>query len=126
MRHLGRFLPVLVALALTALVLGPAAAVATVAVHRSAPGLLLGVAATVATIRALRDWVPRAATAFAAGWLVVLVAAVAGRGEGDYVVSSDLLGWLLIGSGFVVLVTGLAWGRPAAVPDDSGSAGAFT
>ncbi len=97
---------------LVTLVLGFAAGVAAIAVHRTVPGLLLGTATAVAVILALRPWQPRASAAFAAGWLVALVAAVAGRSEGDYVVSADLLGWLLIGSGFVVLVTGITAARP--------------
>lgn len=109
-----------------ALVLGLAASVATLAVHRSLPGLVLGVGTAVVSIGAIRRWLPRAGTAFAAGWLVVLVGAVAGRGEGDYVVSSDLLGWSLVASGLVVLVTGVAWGRPVGVGHDSGSPGGST
>jgi cytochrome b subunit of formate dehydrogenase len=97
---------------LVALVLGFAAGVAAIAVHRTLPGLLLGTATAVAVMVALRPWEPRASAAFAAGWLVPLVAAVAGRSEGDYAVASDLLGWLLIGSGFVVLVTGITAARP--------------
>lgn len=97
---------------LAALVVGFAAGIAAIAVHRTLPGLLLGTATAVAVMVALRPWQPRASTAFAAGWLVPLVAGVAGRREGDYVVASDLFGWLLIGSGFVVLVTGITAGRP--------------
>jgi hypothetical protein len=106
-----------------ALVLGLAAGIAAVALHRTLPGLVLGVGTALVVIRTLGMWLPRAATAFAAGWLAVLVAAVAGRGEGDYVVSSDGRGWLLIASGFVVLVTGIVWGRPPTVRRDSGSGG---
>jgi hypothetical protein len=108
---------------LLALVLGLAAGIAAVALHRTVPGLVLGVGTAVVVIRTLGMWLPRAATAFAAGWLVVLVVAVAGRGEGDYVVSSDAQGWLFIVSGFVVLVTGLLWGRPTTTRRDSGSGG---
>jgi hypothetical protein len=108
---------------LLALVLGLAAGIAAVALHRTVPGLVLGVGTAVVVIRTVGMWLPRAATAFAAGWLVVLVVAVAGRGEGDYVVSSDGQGWLLIASGFVVLVTGLLWGRPPTTRRDSGSGG---
>jgi hypothetical protein len=95
-----------------ALVLGLAAGIAAIAVHRTVPGLVLGTGTAVVVMRALRLWLPRAAAAFAAGWLVPLVVAVAGRSEGDYAVSSDAYGWLLIGSGFVVLVTGIAWAQP--------------
>jgi hypothetical protein len=98
-----------------ALALGLAAGVAAIAVHHTLPGLLLGAGAAVVTIWTLRLWLPRAATVFAAGWLAPLLVAVAGRKEGDYAVASDLQGWLLIGTGFVVLTTGIAWGRPATV-----------
>ena len=102
-----------------ALLLGFAAGVAAIAVHHTPAGLLLGAGTAIVVIWTLRLWLPRAATAFAAGWLVPLVTAVAGRREGDYAVASDLLGWLLIGAGFVVLVTGIAWGRPQVVRRDS-------
>ena len=98
-----------------ALVLGLAAGIAAIAVHRSPVGLVLGVGTALVTIRALRLWLPRAAMAFAVGWLVPLVLAVAGRPEGDVVVASDSYGWLLIVAGFVVLVTGILSGRPPAV-----------
>lgn len=107
-------------------VLGLAVAVAAIAVHRSLPGLLLGVGTTLVVLWTLRLWLPAAAAGFAAGWLVALVAAVAGRGEGDYVVSSDSRGWMLIGSGFAVLVTGILLARAPAVPHDSGSGGSST
>jgi hypothetical protein len=116
MRHPGH----LVALALS-LLLGAAVAVAAIAVHRTVAGSVLSGAAALATMWTLRWWTPRAATAFAAGWLAVLLVAISGRGEGDYVVSSDLLGWSLVGFGFVVLVTGLAWGRSPGARLDSGS-----
>ena len=111
---------------LLVLVLGLAAGVASVAVHRSLLGLALAVAATVMAIRASRWWLPRAGTLFAAGWLVPFLLAVAGRGEGDYAVSSDLRGWLLVGLGFVVFVTGLASRRVPSTPLDSGYEGAAT
>jgi hypothetical protein len=109
-----------------ALVLGFAAGIAAIAVHRSPAGILLGLGTAVVVIWALRQWLPRAAAAFAAGWLVPLLVAVAGRGEGDYAVSSDLHGWLLIGSGFVVLVTGIALSTVPTVRHDSGSRGTPT
>jgi hypothetical protein len=105
------------------LVLGLAAGIAAIAVHRTFLGLLLGTGTAVLVIWTLRQWLPRAGTVFAAAWLVPLLAAISGRGEGDYAVSSDSRGWLLIASGFVVLVTGIAWGRPPTGPHDSGSGG---
>ncbi|GAB2746607.1 hypothetical protein [Nocardioides pakistanensis] len=108
------------------LLLGLAAGIAAIAVHRSSPGLVLGVGTALVALWALRLWLPAAAAGFAAGWLAALVVAVAGRGEGDYVVSSDLRGWMLIGGGFAVLVTGILLGRAPARRRDSGSVGAST
>lgn len=107
-------------------VLGLAAGVAAVAVHRSPLGLLLGTGTAVVVIWTLRQWLPRSASAFAAGWLIPLVFAVAGRGEGDVAVSSDTQGWLVVASGFVILVTGIACGRTPGPPRDSASRGART
>jgi hypothetical protein len=118
MRRLGYALALVLAL-----LLGLAAGICAIALHRSLPGLVLGVGTAVVVLRTLGLWLPRAAMVFAAGWLVALLGAVAGRGEGDYVVSSDGYGWLLIASGLVVLVTGILWGRPPTVRRDSGSGG---
>jgi len=49
-------------------VLGLAAGVAAVAVHRSPLGLLLGTGTAVVVTWTLRQWLPRSASAFAAGW----------------------------------------------------------
>ena len=108
------------------LALGLAAGVAAIAVHRTYLGLLLGAGTAVLVVWTLRQWLPRAGTVFAAGWLVPLLVAISGRGEGDYAVSADGRGWLLILAGFVVLVTGIAWGRPPTERRDSGSGGAPT
>lgn len=113
----------LVVLLALSLLLGAAVAVASIAVHRTWSGILLAGAGTLAAMWAVHWPAPRAATTFAAGWLAVLLVAVAGRGEGDYVVSSDAIGWTLIGFGFVVLVTGIAWGRQPAIGHDSRSPG---
>lgn len=90
-----------------ALALGLAAGTAALGVHRSALGLLLGAGTALVTMSALRQWLPPAAAWFAAGWLVPLVAGLMGRAEGDYVVSSDLSGILLIAAGLVVFFVGL-------------------
>jgi hypothetical protein len=99
--------------------LGVAAGISAVAVHRSPAGIVLGVGTALVVIRTLRSWLPVAAAAFAGGWLVPVVLAVAGRAEGDVAVASDPYGWLLIASGFVILVTGILWGRGPAVQRDS-------
>jgi hypothetical protein len=106
------------------LLLGLAAGVAALAVCRSYAGLVLGVGSALVAMWTLRQWQPATVTLFAAGWLVPLLVAVAGRDEGDYVVGSDLLGWLLILAGVVILVLGLVWGRPPPGRRDSGSVGA--
>jgi hypothetical protein len=106
-------LVLLLLLATLALSLGLAAGVSAIAVHQTLLGLLLAAGAALASIRALRYWEPKAAAAFTGGWLLPVVVALVGRGEGDYAVSADGTGYLLIGLGLVILVTGLASGlRP--------------
>lgn len=109
-----------------AFLLGLPTGIAAIAVHPSPAGLVLGVGTTLVVGWALHLWLPGAATAFAVGWLVPLVLAVAGRAEGDVVVASDAYGWLLLGSGFVVLVTGIIWGRASAVQNGTNPRGAPT
>ena len=119
MRLLGRLLALVLALAS-----GVAVGVATLALHRSTTGVVIAMTTTLAVMWAIHWWVAGGAPAFAAGWLTALLVAVAGRGEGDYVVSADAWGWLLMGFGVVVLVTGFAWGRLPARRSGSGSVGA--
>jgi len=97
-----------------AFALGFAAGIAAVTVHRFPAGLVLGVGTALVVIRTLRLWLPGSAPAFALGWLGPLLLAVLGRPEGDVVVASDGYGWLLIVSGFVVLVVGILSARPPA------------
>jgi hypothetical protein len=98
LRHLG------------CLVLGAAVALAAVAVHRSGPlGLLLALAASALTVGVLSSsGRPRLATSYAAGWLVVFGAVVAGRPEGDYAVASDVDGYALMVTSLVVVVGGVS------------------
>lgn len=121
MRRLGR--TVAIALSLLA---GLATGTVAVALHRSTSGLVLGLGTTLVVLWTLRLWLPRATLAFAAGWLAALLVALAGRGEGDYAVSSDPVGWTLTGAGLVVLVTGIWWGKVPPVRHDSGSVGGST
>lgn len=121
MRFLGRVVGLLFFVAL-----GIAAGLAALALHRTTAGLVLGVGTALAVIWALRDWLPGAGAAFAGGWLVPLLVAVAGRGEGDHAVTSDTSGWLIMVAGGVVLLTGAVWGRAPARGHDSGSVGAST
>lgn len=113
-------------LVLAGLFLGLLAGLAAIAVHQSWVGLLLAAAAAVTAVRALRHWVPKAALTFTAGWLTPLLLGLRGRGEGDYVVAANLPGHMLIGLGFVILVTGLASGLAPVTRHDSGSVGAPT
>lgn len=109
-----------------ALLLGLAAGIAAVALHRSLPGLVLGTGAALVTLWAIGQWMPKAAAAFTAGWVLPLLAALSGRGEGDNAVASDAGGYLLIGAGFVVLVTGLLCAVRPRERHDSGSGGTAT
>lgn len=101
----------------TALVVGAGVGLATVGVHRSAPGLLLASVTTVAVLFALRQWHRRLVTSYALGWLVPVTGAVLGRAEGDFAVTTDASGWLLILLGFAVLTAGAV----SASARDSGS-----
>ncbi len=121
MRLLGRMLALVLAF-----VTGVAVGVAGVGLHRTFPGAVIAMTATLVVMWAIHWWAAGGTAAFAAGWLTVLLVAVAGRGEGDYVVSADARGWLLMGFGVVVLVTGIAWARQPPVRSGSGSVGAAT
>lgn len=87
--------------------LGLAAGLASVVVHRSLPGMLLAATAVLTAQWALRQWYRRSAAVFAAGWVAPLVVALLGRPEGDYAVGNDLAGYLLIGTGFLVAAVGI-------------------
>lgn len=106
--------------------LGLPTGIAAIAVHHSAVGLVLGVVTTLVVSWTLHLWLAGTAMAFSAGWLVPLVFAVAGRPEGDVAVASDAYGWSLIVSGFVVLLTGILWGRAPAVQNGAKRDGAPT
>lgn len=111
---------------LLSLTLGVAVATAAVALHRSPSGELLALTTTLVVMWAIRTWLAGAVPAFAVGWSATVLVAVAGRGEGDYAVSSDTGGWVLIGFALVVLVTGVVWARAPAVPGDSSPGGTPT
>jgi hypothetical protein len=121
MRLLGHVVALVLSLAL-----GVGVATAAVAIHRSPSGELLALTTTLVVMWAIRTWLARAVPAFAVGWAATVLVAVAGRGEGDYGVSSDTAGWVLIGFALVVLVTGVVWARPPAVPGDSVAGGTPT
>lgn len=102
MRLLGRAV-----VAVGLLLVGAATAVAAVAVHGLAWGLPLAVAATLVTLMALPPgWWLR--LPFALGWTLLVGWLVSPRPEGDYVISSDLPGYALVGLALLVLVLGIA------------------
>lgn len=110
--------------ALGLLVLGAATGVASVALHSAWWGLLLGVTATAAALWALPPgWWSR--TPFGLGWAALTGYLSVRRGEGDYVISSDLNGYLLLAFALAVVVVSLATlprpGRADAVKGRSAS-----
>ncbi|TYL51498.1 hypothetical protein FXB39_09780 [Nocardioides sp. BGMRC 2183] len=115
------------ALAVLGVGLGAAIGLCTVAVHATGWGLVLGLAATVSTIVALGGgWWRR--FAFAVGWSGAVLVLSMARPEGDYWVSSDLLGYLLLIAVPAVFVGGMVGIRfrtdaAHAAGEDSGSGG---
>jgi hypothetical protein len=95
----GRFLALLV--------VGAATGIASVAVHELTWGLPLAAAATVVAAYALPPgWTTR--LAFVAGWVAVVGWLALPRPEGDYLISQDWQGYLVLGLGMLLLVVGLA------------------
>jgi hypothetical protein len=97
-----------------ALLLGAVVGLASTAVHRwvllGVPGgLLLAVSASLLTAWHLRRGpAPRSAAAYCLGWVAVVGLALAGRPEGDYAVAGDVPGYLLMGTGFLLVAFGVA------------------
>jgi hypothetical protein len=84
-------------------------------VHQRLPGLLLGLVATAAVTWALPGgWTWR--FPFAAGWVAFLGYALLPRSGGGYLVASDLGGYVLLGSGLLLLVIGIVTVRPLRPP----------
>jgi hypothetical protein len=107
-------------LAVLCLLGGVAVSTCSVLLHDYAWGLVLGVGTTAALLVALPPgWWSR--LAFAVGWVTVLWLATTERPEGDYLVSSDASGYVLLVAGMLVLAAGFVGlvrrSRPAA---DSG------
>ena len=93
--------------ALALLVAGAVTGVATVALHELAWGLALGLAATLVTVLALPPgWWSR--LAFVAGWDALVAWLTMPRTEGDYVISQDVPGYVVLGVGLVLLVVAIA------------------
>lgn len=110
-------------LAVPCVLLGFGVSVCVVAVHDHAWGLALGLAATAATLVALPPgWWSR--LAFSLGWVAVLVLVTPERAEGDFVVSGDLDGYLLLGAGIAVFGAGfVGLLGPRGAVRDSGPSG---
>ena len=82
---------------------GAATALGAVVLHPLWWGFLLAVAATVAALVALGGgWLTR--LPFAVGFVAVVAWTAPQRDEGDYVISSDLAGYALLGFALLVLV----------------------
>lgn len=97
--------------ALALLVAGAAAGLATVLLHQQGWGLALGLAAAIAATLALpRGWWSR--VAFMLGWMGAVVWAMVPRAEGDYLIPANLLGYVVLGGSFVVLLVALATSGP--------------
>ena len=87
------------------LLLGAWVSLCVVLLHDYWWGLALGLSATVATLVALPGgWWAR--LPFALGWAALLVVTAPERPEGDYLVSGDRNGYLLLGAGIAVFGAG--------------------
>lgn len=93
--------------ALGLLVVGAGTGIATVALHQLWWGFLLAFAATLATAYALPPgWWSR--LAFVVGWVLMVGWLALPRPEGDYLISSDVAGYAVLGLGLVLLTFGIA------------------
>lgn len=85
---------------------GAVTGLAAVALHERWWGLLLAAAATAVTLVALpAGWWSR--LAFALGWTGLAGLVTVPRPEGDYVVSEDAAGYLLLALALLVLLAGI-------------------
>ena len=88
------------------LVVGAVTGLAAVALHEIWWGFLLAAVATVAVMLAIGPgWLTR--LPFALGWVALVAWMTPRRDEGDYVVSSDVAGYALLGFGWLVLMFAL-------------------
>jgi hypothetical protein len=86
---------------------GAGTAVATVGLHQIWWGFVLAFAATFATAFALPPgWWGR--LAFVVGWAAMVGWLTIPRDEGDYLVSSDLAGYAMLGLGLLLVMFGVA------------------
>ncbi len=99
-------LAVRAAAAVVVLLGGAGAALCTVALHTRWWGLAIGLAATAATLVALPGgWWRR--LPFALGWAGAVAVLTPERPEGDFLVASNLPGYVVLVAAPVVLVAGL-------------------
>jgi len=100
-----------VLLAAGAFLLGLVVALSSVALHQRWWGLPLAIAATATTAYALPPgWWGR--MSFALGWVAMVGYLAFPKGEGDYAVSSDAPGYLLLGFAVALLVAATVTLRP--------------
>lgn len=98
--------PVWIVTAAALLVLGAAVGLASVATHELTWGLPLAATASVAMLVALPPvWWARAS--FGLGWGIAGGYLSQTRPEGDYVIATDVRGYLVVALGVVVLVSAL-------------------
>ena len=93
------------------LILGLVVGLSSVALHQRWWGLPLAIAATVTTAYALAPgWWARMPFAF--GWVAIVAYLAFPRGEGDYAISADVPGYLLLGFAVALLVAATVTLRP--------------
>jgi hypothetical protein len=89
------------------LVAGLAVGLASVAVHATWWGLPLALVTTAVTAYAARGgWIAR--LPFVLGWALVVGWLSVPRAEGDFVIASDLSGYVLLGFGLALVVAAVA------------------
>jgi hypothetical protein len=88
------------------LALGAVVGLSAVWTHSRWWALALGAAATLTAELAAPRGLPR--LAYAAGWLAASAYFLLARGEGDFVVGSNAVGYTFLGLGLVVLVLAVA------------------
>lgn len=86
--------------------LGAWTSACVIAVHSVTWGLILGLLATGAAVLAASPGLAR--LGFTLGWGFVLLLAVLGRPEGDWVIEADVNGYALLGCGLAALASGVA------------------